>query len=254
MRRAIFASAKTISRAGVFLNNERKSSCFQVLLSETLKSNPAHWILDDIRASELWRVSPTQFRCRMPDMLTTSRVWLCFATALTVSATAYICAWLNYRNIESHPYIWTKTRWTLNLLHKEIEAYKEKTGDWPTKLTDLKVVQEKELPVDEAGNPVDVWGHPIQYRVVGNGFMLSSYGRDGQPGGVGVDADLYDGQPNPPLELPSFWEFTIRKESLPVQIACVLAGVFAFPLCVLQAKGKPDKQLSLVWLLPQWDY
>jgi general secretion pathway protein G len=38
----------------------------------------------------------------------------------------------------------------------------------------------------------DPWGHPLQYRVPGaNGpFDLMSYGRDGKPGGDGVDADI----------------------------------------------------------------
>jgi hypothetical protein len=185
----------------------------------------------------------------MPKMLTTSRVLLCFATAVIISATAYLCAWLNYRNTEAHPMVRTMTRRILELLHKEIEAYKEKTGDWPARLTDLKAVKEKEVRVDEAGNPVDAWGNPIQYRVEGDGFVLYSYGRDGRPGGAGIDADLYDGQPDPGLELPTLWEFAKSDVSFPVGIACFLAGLIAFPLCVLQAKGQPEDRLSLLWFL-----
>jgi hypothetical protein len=183
------------------------------------------------------------------DMLTTSRVLLCFATALIVSATAYICAWLNYRNIESHSQVRVMTRQTLELLRKEIEAHKERTGDWPARLTDLKVVQEKEFRVDEAGDPVDSWGNPFQYRIKGDGFLLYSHGRDGQPGGVGLDADLYVGQPDPQLEPSSLWEFSNKKESRPVKIICIFVGLLAFPLCMLPAKGQPEKRLSLAWFL-----
>ncbi len=43
--------------------------------------------------------------------------------------------------------------------------------------------------------PTDPWGHPYVYRSPGSssgGFDLSSLGRDGKPGGDGVDADLQD--------------------------------------------------------------
>ncbi len=43
--------------------------------------------------------------------------------------------------------------------------------------------------------PTDPWGHPYVYRTPGSngaGFDLLSLGRDGKPGGDGVDADLHD--------------------------------------------------------------
>ena len=41
--------------------------------------------------------------------------------------------------------------------------------------------------------PVDPWGRPYSYRspaVSGSGFELQSLGKDGKPGGEGVDADI----------------------------------------------------------------
>jgi general secretion pathway protein G len=41
--------------------------------------------------------------------------------------------------------------------------------------------------------PLDPWGHPYVYAQPGthqNDFDLMSYGRDGQPGGTGYDADV----------------------------------------------------------------
>lgn len=38
---------------------------------------------------------------------------------------------------------------------------------------------------------VDGWGHNIGYEVDSKGaIVLTSYGRDGRPGGAGVDADI----------------------------------------------------------------
>lgn len=36
----------------------------------------------------------------------------------------------------------------------------------------------------------DGWGRPILWRVVGDEVTLTSYGRDGVPGGAGEDADM----------------------------------------------------------------
>jgi general secretion pathway protein G len=43
--------------------------------------------------------------------------------------------------------------------------------------------------------PKDPWGHDFAYRSPGrngSGFDLQSYGKDGQPGGQGLDADITD--------------------------------------------------------------
>ena len=43
--------------------------------------------------------------------------------------------------------------------------------------------------------PTDPWGHPYVYRspaANGQGYDLLSLGRDGKPGGDGIDADLVD--------------------------------------------------------------
>ena len=48
-------------------------------------------------------------------------------------------------------------------------------------------------PYAKASDLKDPWGHDLQYQVPGqNGkpFTLTSYGRDGAPGGTSVDADL----------------------------------------------------------------
>ena len=71
--------------------------------------------------------TPSEFRRLVPRLL------LCLATTVTVSATAYLCAWANYRNNiypHSAPYL---TRTDLELLREGIEAHKKTTGDWPAR-------------------------------------------------------------------------------------------------------------------------
>jgi hypothetical protein len=177
-----------------------------------------------------------------------SRLLLCLATGITVSAAAYLCAWSSYRN-NHHRIGYHLNRMDLEALRGGIEAHKETTGEWPARLTDLKVVKEERVRVDETGHPVDWWGRPFQYRLDAGGYVISTYGRDGKPGGFGQDADLYAGQAVPETERPTLWQFAAAPEGLPVQLACALAGVVAFPLCLLQARGQPGNRPSLAKVL-----
>ncbi|MCA7024582.1 MULTISPECIES: type II secretion system major pseudopilin GspG [Stenotrophomonas] len=78
----------------------------------------------------------------------------------------------------------------------KVENYQLDTGGLPGKLDDLAT-----QPAGVAGwlgpyaKPAefnDPWGHPIQYRVPGEGhpFELLSLGADGQPGGDSYNADI----------------------------------------------------------------
>src|SRR4051812_34092625 len=72
---------------------------------------------------------------------TVARLLLCLATAVTISATAYVCAWYEYRN---HLYFWYEqfeTRQDLEHLRKEIERHLQTTGALPAKLEDLEAVK-----------------------------------------------------------------------------------------------------------------
>lgn len=79
----------------------------------------------------------------------------------------------------------------------KIEQYRMDVGRYPVRLEDLVTA-----PAGSAGwlgpyaKPVeltDPWGNAIEYTVPGEGgrpFSLLSHGRDGQPGGTSVDADI----------------------------------------------------------------
>ena len=177
------------------------------------------------------------------------RLTLCLATAVTVAATAYLCGWLSSRQyyVRSEEYVATKK--TLEVLQGEIEQYKKTTGRWPDTLADLKVVKEKQLPVDEFGNPKDGWGRAMRYYKEADQYRLVSFGPLGKPGGVGQYGELHAGQSDTWPEHPTLWQFTTMRDALPVQIASVLAGIVAFPLCLLQTRGKPGSPPSLAKLL-----
>ena len=87
-----------------------------------------------------------------------------------------------------------------------LKLYRLDNGDYPTSEQGLAaLVTRPTLPplpgAYPAGGylaqaPVDPWGHPYRYRSPGEagaGFDLLSLGRDGKPGGSGIDADLTEG-------------------------------------------------------------
>ncbi len=89
------------------------------------------------------------------------------------------------------------------------------------------------VPEDAAHQLLDGWGGPFQYRVTGDSYELFSYGRDGLPGGSGLDADVYPGSYTwaeyPTLEeLPGFLTMFFAWSSAGMPILCALAGVAIF--------------------------
>jgi general secretion pathway protein G len=171
------------------------------------------------------------------------RVALCLATAVTVAVTAYFCAWLSYGNYvydnDTGP---SRTRASLKYLSEDIARYREKTGGLPARLSDVTVMGDPMYPVDEEGRPLDGWGRPFRYQIAGNTYDLYSFGRDGLPGGSGLDADLHAGRTDPWAEHITLWQFTTAWGMRGIQLVCLAAGVLAFPLCLSRTKpGAPDR-------------
>jgi general secretion pathway protein G len=81
-----------------------------------------------------------------------------------------------------------------------LDQYRLDTGRYPSTEQGLQALSSR--PQDEAkwlgpylkkAVPDDPWGRPYVYKTPGeNGsdYMLKSYGKDGQPGGEGEDADI----------------------------------------------------------------
>ena len=81
-----------------------------------------------------------------------------------------------------------------------LDAYRLDVGHYPATEQGLNALFTR--PADEPkwngpylqkNPPADPWGHPYAYRSPGQGgvdFDLLSYGKDGQPGGDGENADL----------------------------------------------------------------
>ena len=88
---------------------------------------------------------------------------------MAVAVTAYLWAYYDKREESEHRL--RETQQKLDGLQEEIERYRRATGHLPTDLADLPAVKfYHRFMVDGAGRVVDIWDHPYQYRVEGDGF------------------------------------------------------------------------------------
>ncbi len=93
----------------------------------------------------------------------------------------------------------TVARAQIDVLTKSIDNYRLDVGRFPTAEEGLQALVVKPPSADKWAGPylkkdvpLDPWGHPYVYQVPGTkgDYAVISYGRDGQPGGSGEDADI----------------------------------------------------------------
>jgi general secretion pathway protein G len=84
----------------------------------------------------------------------------------------------------------------VDTIASKVEQYESDVGSLPPDLESLVKAPANSTgwlgPYVKDKDLKDPWGHPLQYRVPGEGspYDLMSYGRDGKPGGESVDADI----------------------------------------------------------------
>ena len=96
----------------------------------------------------------------------------------------------------------TVARADMKSIGAALKMYRLDNGQYPTTEQGLAALAAKPstapVPAAYPAEPylpqpaVDPWGHPYVYRLGSGGFDLLSLGRDGKPGGDGIDADLSD--------------------------------------------------------------
>ncbi len=88
----------------------------------------------------------------------------------------------------------------IDALDKALDQFRLDVGRYPTTEEGLQVLVTPPSgepnwagPYLKKGVPADPWGRPYAYQQPGThgvDFELTSYGKDGRPGGTGEDADL----------------------------------------------------------------
>jgi general secretion pathway protein G len=87
----------------------------------------------------------------------------------------------------------------IEALEKALDTFRLDSGRYPTTEEGLVALVSKPGNVTQWNGPylkkdvpLDPWGHPYHYQSPGakGDFDLQSYGKDGQPGGTGENADI----------------------------------------------------------------
>jgi general secretion pathway protein G len=84
----------------------------------------------------------------------------------------------------------------ISTLKSALAMYRLDNGDYPTSEQGLKALAVQPTPAPPAWrayvqeDPKDPWGRDYLYTVEGSSFTITSLGKDGEPGGEGVDADI----------------------------------------------------------------
>ncbi len=111
-----------------------------------------------------------------------------------------------------------------------IQRHIEETGKPPSTLGELQEVRDGGFRVGQDGAVLDHWDQPHRYSVDGAKYLVVSYGRDGKPGGLGLDCDLTNENPTPPESLPTFSQFLFDLPTGRLVATSVLSGVVVFLL------------------------
>jgi hypothetical protein len=158
------------------------------------------------------------------------------AVGLAAASTAYLCAYSNMRD-HSNYRLDDYVQHELNMLEEAVEKHRRTTGRLPASLTELEGVKDRHR-LNGAGQVIDMWEHPFQYRVEGETFTLYSLGREGRSGGEGLDADIYPSSAGRPIESPTLRQFTFDLPTRGVQLTSLLAGVCAGLVCLRSSRNR----------------
>jgi general secretion pathway protein G len=117
------------------------------------------------------------------------------------------------------------TQRILTRIDTAIKEYRRQKGVLPQSLSQLSNV-----PVRDNGAILDSWKHPLIYEVHKDGYTLMSYGRDGKPGGVGLDCDLSSAGPRPATAALPFLQVMFHPMAQRMVWTSIVSGIFAFLL------------------------
>lgn len=160
-----------------------------------------------------------------------------------VTVIALIVAWQGGRHeigLRSEQF---STQLALDQFAQAIDAYKEQTGTVPSSLDDLEAMEEPSLRFSDPGQRMDGWRRPFILETDGKDCLVISYGRDGKPGGAGLDHDLTHVEPRPPGSPPTLSQFLLDSRCRHMIGACILGGAAAFVLaCFVVKPGQVNRR------------
>jgi general secretion pathway protein G len=178
---------------------------------------------------------------------------LCLSTAIFVVVMANICAWVFTGSIYlGMDYRFHRTAWAIVAISSCIEDYAETNGHFPASLSDVPDIKRMALICDIGEDQLicDDWGWPLHYEMKKGAFVLCSFGREGRPGGEGLDADICSDNLRA-LYFTPFWQFVFDLPTTPVKAISLIVGIATCLICNTNAGGLPETpalSIRVVWI------
>lgn len=158
------------------------------------------------------------------------RIMISSFVGVVVAIIAILVAWQNLVDTRHvRPYQWT-TQSQIRNVDEAVQEYRQATDAMPNSLDDIRTLVDAGLFFPQDEELLDAWERPFVYSTDGTNYTLISYGRDGKPGGVGLDCDLSNIVPAPPASTPTFLQFLFGKPASGMTWSCIVCGVLAFIL------------------------
>jgi len=165
------------------------------------------------------------------------RFILAAAAGFAVAFIATLVAWQSIAPMHNVRYDQWFTQRSIEDINRAIPAYQQLTNSLPQKLDDLHVLQQTYwLRFDKNQRLVDGWDRPFAYSTDGTNYTVTSFGRDGKPGGIGLDCDITSADPYSRDAVPSFSQFLADCPTHGIVNTCIVTGMLTFALCWFLAK------------------
>ena len=134
---------------------------------------------------------------------------------------------------------------TQNILFQVNYAIAEYEKEHGEKADSLSQLQEYGyVETNDDGQLLDDWGNPMAIHFDGTNLAITSFGRDGKPGGIGLDHDLSSLDPTPDGTCMTLYQFLFDAPSTNLQLLCFGIGIFT---CIAIISDKNSKKKPGRW-------
>jgi hypothetical protein len=165
------------------------------------------------------------------------RVLAATIVGVSVAGLSLFAAWRQGGDASAASLEQWHTRYDLRHLNECLTQYQQQFHRSPSSLAQLLAMTSGTPPAEDYPWLRDGWKRPFLFSTDGTNCLITSLGRDGKPGGRGLDWDLTNRHGWPNEAFPTFHQFFFEMPKVRGMIAsCFVCGGLAFLLCFRTAK------------------
>jgi hypothetical protein len=161
-----------------------------------------------------------------PKTETRKRLATALAMALAVFAVSTYVGWFVATPRFSKQQL--ATAFMLQAIQSAVTSYLSVFEENPHSLGDLRIVSPGLFERPNRDEILDGWGQPFHTEFHEDSWLVLSYGRDGQPGGAGLDADISNLSASSQEYWPTFFQFLLELNPRFILILAFITSVVAF--------------------------